>query len=140
MRNTTRIQLALLPALAVALLTVVGCRTGPPPPKTYAVKGKVVFKDGQPMTAGLIEFRSTADPSLMTNGEIQPNGTFKLTTHAGRDKLPGAIEGEHKVTIMPKMEGDQSHQPIVWPIAVRQTCRVKPDGSNDFTIVLDRPK
>jgi hypothetical protein len=135
-----RIRPSLLAALTVVLLTAPGCRTGPPSPQTYPVKGKVTFRDGKPMTAGLIEFRSTADPALMTNGQIQADGTFTLTTHFGRDKLPGAIEGEHKVSITPKVEGDQTHQSVVWPIAVPQTYKVKPDGSNDFTIVLDRPK
>jgi hypothetical protein len=82
--------------LTAALALVVGGGCGGPGTgvlKTYPAKGKVVLTDGQPLTAGMVEFRSTADASLTTTGEIRPDGTFSLNTLVGTKKVPGRRGG-----------------------------------------------
>ena len=64
--------------LTVVVLSLSGCRPTEKPPTTYKVTGKVVYSDDDsPMTSGLIEFRSTTDPTLTTKGMIQSDGTFE---------------------------------------------------------------
>ena len=88
----------LLPALAVLLLT--GCAEAGRP--AYAVEGKVVFPDGQPLTEGVVEFETVEDIKTRINarGEIQPDGTFRLTTYVDND---GAVAGEHRALVMPPL-------------------------------------
>src|SRR5262249_4640711 len=49
-------RLALIRLAAVTLVCVVGCDSGMP--KTYPVKGKVVFAGGKSVTDGRIQFQS----------------------------------------------------------------------------------
>ncbi len=91
------------PALVASLLsagllvsTVSGCgssaaSTGAP---TAPVRGKVTYK-GQPVTKGRIIFEPDGKGKEAT-GEIQPDGTFVLTTYKKDD---GAVLGNHRVSI-----------------------------------------
>jgi hypothetical protein len=135
-RRTARVCFRLLVVLALAA----GC--GPPAtlPKTYPVRGKVVYKDGQPMDGGLVEFHSTRDPLVRATAEIGPDGRFTLATPTERRPVPGAPDGDYSVTVLPRMEGDQAKQPMPDPINLARTYTVKPDDTNDLTITLDRPK
>lgn len=126
------------------LVAGVGCsenRTAPTPeaPK-YGVKGKVVYRDGSPMPGGVIEFRSTKDPTVTTLGQIQADGTFTLISISDKQNSSGALEGPHTVTITPKLAGDQTAQPILEPITLPRPYTVKAEDQNDFTITIDRPK
>ena len=68
---------------------------------TYAVKGKVVQKSGQPYTAGgAIQFKSTVDPARVSTGEIKPDGSFSISLVHENELLPGSIEGPHRVTVI----------------------------------------
>jgi hypothetical protein len=124
-------------ALAAQLVVGGGCG-GPDTgvPKTYPAKGKVVFPDGQPLTGGMVEFRSAADASLTTTGEIRPDGTFSLSTLVGTKKVPGAVAGEHRVTVLPPQGPDQAAQPVTLP----KPYTVRPGDDNDFTITIEKPR
>lgn len=64
------------------------------PVSTLPVKGKVTYK-GTPITSGQIRF----EPEGMgreAHGEIQPDGSFELTTYSSGD---GAVPGAHRVSI-----------------------------------------
>jgi hypothetical protein len=128
--------------LGLALLLGPGAGCHPPAthPKTYAAKGKVVYKDGRPMDGGFIEFRGISDAMLRANGDIQPDGSFTLLTPTERERLPGAQPGEYAVMIIPKQEGDQTQQTMLPPINVPGTYKIKPEENNDFTITVERPK
>ena len=97
---------------AIALSFIAGCSSGQP--MTYPVSGKVVFADGTPFTAGVVEFSSTDPASKGQNarGKIQPDGTFTLTTFREND---GAVAGEHRAIVVwsPPMEAfaDEKKQP-----------------------------
>ena len=124
-----------------AALVSTGCvRTNATMPKIYAVKGKVVYSDGTPMTSGFIEFQSTKNPSIRTNAEIKKDGTFTLETLADGKRLRGAPEGEHKVTITPMLTGDQTSQPDPKPIVLPKTYTINADDGNDLTITVEKPK
>ena len=120
-----------------ALAVCLGCRpAGPPPPKTYPVKGHVVFKDGQPATGAAVEFRPSDPSAPNAMGEVGPDGSFSLSCLVGNQKIPGAVAGTFEVTVIPPQGSDQSAQPVTLP----RTYTVNPDGSNDFTITIDRPR
>src|SRR5436190_24347107 len=96
--------------LFVIILLAPGCgKSDEGLPKTYAVHGKVVGKDGKPFGAGgAILFRPVADQEVQASGAIAEDGTFTLhsagRTSRGRStKLEGTIEGECKVQVEPPM-------------------------------------
>lgn len=81
---------------AVALIACEGCgqTSSATPLLTVPVKGKVSYK-GQPLTRGTILF----EPEGMGkdgHGEVQPDGTFVLTTYKPGD---GAVIGAHRVAV-----------------------------------------
>src|SRR5688572_23465553 len=82
-------------ALVVVLLS--GC--GPALPKTYPVTGKVVDPAGKPWAGGSIMFQLAADPRVVADGVIGPDGTFTLTTKMYGKAKEGAAEGEHSVMV-----------------------------------------
>jgi hypothetical protein len=76
-------------------------------PTTYPVTGKVVFTNKKPLTGGGIFFRSEKDPDVRAVGEIGTDGQFTLYTISGKTKLVGAVEGEHKLEVVPPMDDKQ---------------------------------
>lgn len=88
-------DLARLSALAgslVVLPLLTGCGSGNPP--TAPVTGTVTFQ-GKPLPAGTVIFTPTAGGPPAT-GEIQPDGTYTLTTFEDGD---GAVPGTHGVAV-----------------------------------------
>ena len=128
-----------LPALIGATIAVVlaaeGCRTSKVNvPVTHPVKGKVRFKEGGPLKGVTIQFEAMARSSLTIRGDIKKDGTFSLSTLlANGTTVPGAIEGTHKVIVIPPMTADQNLEPIK---VLTSTCTVKP-GENVFTIEIE---
>ena len=78
------------------LMVAVGCGKGKDP--TYPLKGRVFFSDGNPVPAGSISFRAIdRNPPISARGEIQPDGTFTVSTF---DRNDGAVAGRHQVAIV----------------------------------------
>jgi hypothetical protein len=122
--------------LALVLTLLTACGTGRPripPPPTYPVSGKVVSRSGQPITNGSIGFQSKNNIEWSANGEIQPDGSFSLTTLVDGQKVPGAAEGEHEVTYYPLMSEAQTEVPVTLPKPI--TVEAKQD--NQITITVD---
>jgi hypothetical protein len=114
--------------VAVIATALSGCgRAAEELPTTFPVTGTVVNKVGKPLNDGRIEFVSTIDPKTQAIGKLQPDGSFTLLTAIGKEVLPGAIEGPHKVTLLP---GSQTQEPIYFT----DTCTVK-SGQNHFKLV-----
>ncbi len=90
----------LVAAIVGLLLASVGCGSKQRP--TYEAGGKVVFKkDGKPLTAGYVEFESMdaeLKNRLNARARLRPDGTFRLGTYGEED---GAVEGPHRVLVMP---------------------------------------
>src|SRR5438552_17655549 len=84
-----------LTALALILAAAAGCGSS----NTSPVSGKVVFKDGTPLTGGLVLFRPVDEKlQVSSRGDIQPDGTFFLSTYKEGD---GAVPGKYQVAITP---------------------------------------
>ena len=71
-----------------------GCAEPLERPKTFPVAGKVTYK-GQPVPRGTITFQP--DQGQASVGEIQPDGTYRLTTFVPGD---GALPGHHRVLVI----------------------------------------
>jgi hypothetical protein len=78
---------------ALAMFTLVclaGCNRGP---KMTPVTGKVNY-NGRPLEFGVVMFQPPSGQPAQ--GEIQPDGTFSLSTYRWND---GVVLGKHKVRI-----------------------------------------
>jgi len=116
------------------LLAVVGCggTEAEPPPPTFVVTGKVIDRDGQPLTGGIIQFVSKRDGTLNMSSIIQPDGTFELTTIAGNENLAGAIEGPCQVMVTRPIVGGQPPEIII----LSKDYEIG-TSANEFEIKLD---
>jgi hypothetical protein len=86
-------QLLAVPAALVAL-ALTGCGD-----RQYPVHGTVALEDGTPVTRGLVVCeRFDGGPAVSAQGEIKPDGTFRLGTRKPGDGLP---PGRYKVLINP---------------------------------------
>src|SRR5579883_2428167 len=79
--------------LAAVVSLSPGC--GPSGPATYPATGKVIFRDGRPLPAGVIEFASV-DGGPSARARIEPDGRFTLAT----GDRPGAVAGRHRVAVV----------------------------------------
>jgi len=137
--------------LAVGLLVAVVPGCGPGHPKTYPVRGKVVFEDGAPLEGGFIGFESTPIDGTRINarGRVAEDGTFVLFTFAEGD---GAVAGKHRVLVRADRKGSDITQdegvlvpppPVIHPRFERyETSGLEftvTEGRNDFTVVVQRP-
>jgi hypothetical protein len=78
------------------LLPFAGCGSSSTPQgaTTLPVKGKITYR-GQPLTKGSIAFEPDG-AGKGAFGEIQPDGTFVMTTYKKDD---GAVIGTHRVKV-----------------------------------------
>ena len=94
--------------LAVVISTVTfvawGCGSGLKTPPMGKVEGKITYK-GNPIPKGTVTFfpvegkgNEAGQPAI---GEIQPNGSFELTTY---DTGDGAVLGQHKAIVVARSE------------------------------------
>ncbi len=126
--------------LSLPLLT--GCSTGLLP-----VKGKVSYEDGRPVTAGSVVVESVAEGNAKrnsANGNIQPDGSFQLTTLKSGDGVP---EGRYRVAVLsPPLSDDQvgrGEKPLVEAKYSQLDTsgleiEVKP-GSTEFSLTVTQP-
>jgi hypothetical protein len=112
---------------AIVLIAIAGC--GPGLPKTYPVKGKVVFKGGKPVRDGRIQFQSSADPQNRALGDLDRDGSFSLTTYVGAKKVSGAPAGTYNVVVELERPAALVALPTPYTVESRE---------NDFTIVIEK--
>lgn len=124
-------RLAVVNALLTGFLLASGC-SQQNRPTTYPVTGTVLWQDGQPVRGGMVEFRPSAVPNVTTLGQLQPDGSFSLHSIFGNQKVPGATEGEHQVTVFPPSSGHERTS-----FLLPQKYTVKADQENHFVIKLD---
>src|SRR3954465_12776818 len=78
-------------ALQLLMLVILaGCNRGP---KMVPVTGKVIY-NGRPLEFGVVMFQPPSGQPAQ--GQIQPDGTFNLSTYRLND---GAVVAKHKVRI-----------------------------------------
>jgi hypothetical protein len=128
-------------AALLSLIVAAGCGGS----GLYPVQGKVVFSDGTPLTAGTVVFGPVDKDALLSpRGEIQPDGTFKASTHKEGD---GAPEGKYRVLVAPPDDPDPD-RPRPLPFDRRFTSfdksgleyTVQPGKNEFFTITVEKPK
>ena len=120
--------------LALSLCLMAGCQpAGKKMPAMHPVEGKVVYKTGQPLNGGAVKFESQTDQSFTTTGEIQPDGSFSLSTFVEKERVKGVPPGEYRVTVVPPLGADHA----VNPISLAKPYKVEAK-QNQFTITLDK--
>src|SRR5262245_9998826 len=81
-------------AIALAPLAAAGCGR-----RMCPVEGKVAYKDGTPLTGGMVIFEPfEADLKTSSRGHVQKDGSFRLGTEGEAD---GAPEGKYRVLVVP---------------------------------------
>jgi hypothetical protein len=129
------------------LAVVPGCATKEEMPNTYTVKGKVVLKNGKPLRGGFITFTSVTSDEQRAYGDIKEDGTFKLDTvalasNARSERLPGAVEGDFKVTIRPAgtVDDGTGGPPIGGgrpAFTLKKTYKIEAKENNNITVVVE---
>lgn len=77
-------------AMLIAGVFSAGCNQTP---AVVPVSGKVLY-NGEPLPCGFVMFQP--EQGQAAQGEIQPDGTFQLSTYGPND---GAVPGHHKVSV-----------------------------------------
>jgi hypothetical protein len=135
-----RIPVPRLAGFALVGLALVGCGAPATVPKTYPVKGRVVYDSAHPVTAGLIEFRSESDPSLTCRSAIEADGSFTLRTLTESNQgLDGAVAGAHTVIVTPAPD-DPAKQGNVQSITLPDRVIVKEEANNFPDLKIKRPR
>ena len=126
----------------LSLILLVGCSKS-----TYPVNGRIVVQgqDGPPKELAdyLVSLQSVDQPVGAT-GVVQPDGTFRVSTHQPDD---GAIPGKHRVIIVPPagMGGDSPRPRTILDPKYEAfetsglEIEVKPQ-TNDVTLTVQRRK
>jgi hypothetical protein len=97
-----------LVAGALLLLGVTGCA------RYYPVHGTVTYPDGTPVTEGLVVFeRQDAGKAVTARGDIQPDGSYRLSTAKPGDGVP---PGKYRVLVAPKTDLNDVDRPHAPPI------------------------
>jgi hypothetical protein len=121
-------------ALGLALILSIGCnRTSL---DIAPVHGKVTV-DGKPLAKAKIRFapiaKGNTDPGKPAWGEIQTDGTYRLTTYKTGD---GAVVGEHWVTILNPDEELPAGVPDFSRLMVRNKALVATARDNEINFGL----
>lgn len=95
-RLRSRRWVSSLVVAAWAALAGCGKSDSLPSLKVYEVKGKVLLADGKPLDGGWIYFVPKGDLPLTPSAEIQPDGTFSISTGGSGE---GAPPGEYKIRV-----------------------------------------
>lgn len=130
----------LFPLLA---LFAVGCSSSyvpDAPPETIKVNGKVLSPSGSPLTGGRVVFKPKDPTKQEAAGDIQPNGTFSLTSFRKDD---GATPGDYVVVIEKVTYKTGSATPVNINIPTKYQSEKTSDllvtvkeGQNDYTVRL----
>jgi hypothetical protein len=130
----------LLVLVLLALPGTAGCGS-----RTYPVEGRVVFRDGKEATelaGGFVTFEAE-ESQVSAQGEIQPDGTFRMGTFKPGD---GAVPGRHKVLVMPRPADNPDRPPP--PVLHPRYQRLETSGlevtvepkKNQVTLTVERAR
>jgi len=136
--TTAMLKMALA---AITCATTAGCSDQLP---TYPVSGIVQFEAGKPVHVGTLELKSR-EHGIQARGEIQPDGSFQLSTYAAGD---GAVAGLHDCVVVQLViaEGLSPHRPSAIGVVDGRhanyatsgiVVEVSPDRNNVFTIEVE---
>jgi hypothetical protein len=121
------------------LLSAAGCA------RYYPVHGMVTYPDGTPVTEGLVVFEQQQEgaKAVSARGEIQPDGSYQLSTNKPGDGVPS---GKYRVLVAPKTDLNEVDKPRPAPFdssfmefkTSGLTFEVKPDAT-EFSIQVTKP-
>jgi hypothetical protein len=111
------------------------------------IKGKVMF-EGKPVTAGSVTFQLDVPEDQMyagrpSSGEVQPDGSFQLTTNSPND---GAPLGRHRVVYIAPFAEEGSDPKLLKAAKMYGNLEVPKDfiaevkGGGEEIIIELRPK
>lgn len=129
--------------IALVLITsIAGCAKETP---VYPVTGTVKLANGAPAVGCVVEFTSEADGTKGINatGEVQADGTFKLSSSIEGKLREGAVAGPHKVIVTPPSASSGGPPPLTIPTRYSSpdqsglAFEVKPGATNNYPITLD---
>ena len=99
----------------------------------YSAGGKVVYKDGKPVTGGRVIFEPITN-KVSALGYIQEDGSFRLSTNREND---GAPEGDYKVLVLPPPTPEEGKKTRLLIAAKYQSLDMTPFK---FTVTKDSAK
>ena len=125
-------------------LAVLACLVGCGQSKTAPVNGRVRLKDGSDVSVlkgYSLTFEAEGGKSSAV-GELDPDGTFKLSTFGAND---GAMPGKYRVAINPPNNPNPDKPPTTSKLPAKYanldssglTAEVKP-GQNNIELELDK--
>ncbi len=128
-------------AQALLIAVAVGCSDHL---QTYPVSGKVQFSSGGAVHVGTVELKSR-EHKVHARGQIQPDGSFSLTTYQEDD---GAIEGDHDCVVVQMVvaEAVDAHRPSTIGVVDRRfanystsglAVQIEPTQLNEIVLVVD---
>jgi hypothetical protein len=127
--------------LTVLLFGMAGCGGD-----RYPVSGRVLYKDGSPLTEGMVIGESSEGATkVMAQGAVQPDGSFRWGTVRPGD---GARPGKYHVVVVGRALGEaetaKGMLPAVDPMFSNPTTSgiqfdVK-ETDNEFTVTVTRPR
>lgn len=131
-RDAQRSRAVVEMVLVLLAVGMAGCgkKIVRPTVDTHPVTGKVTAQPGRLPPGSTIVFEPS-DAQLTARGIIGEDGSFTLKTVFHESKLVGAVEGEHRVTIVPALTPDGGGGGP--PIILKEHYTVKPED-NHFTI------
>lgn len=114
------------------LIATAGCGNGKKArlDATYPVHGKVVFRNGTPITAGVVCFQSQEDRGVSATGTIGPDGSFVLSSFIAGARAPGALPGKHRVIITPPLNPGSKK-------AAGQSVKFSPTTLEEYVVVKE---
>lgn len=112
--------------------------------RTYPVSGKVRFTTGGVVHVGTVELKSR-EHKVQARGQIQPDGSFTLTTYTNGD---GAVAGMHDCVVVQFVMAEEisGHKPSTVGVVDRRyasyatsglTVDVSPDKKNELTLDVE---
>jgi hypothetical protein len=126
------VKLTGIGVMAVCLLTVISCG-----PRTYPVKGKVVWKDGTVAKeiAGATVLFESDEAKVVARGNIREDGTFTLGTFA---EGGGVVPSKYRVAVVPDDEMFQIMDPRFKDLKASRLEVVVDSAKNDVVIQVEK--
>lgn len=101
--------------------------------------GKVTYEDGTPLTVGTVIFTT---PTFQADGEIQPDGSYRLGSLSPKDGLPAGMyqvfvsgackyEGIRQIPLVSNEFTSRKDTPL--------TCEVSRKGPGTFDFQVKKP-
>lgn len=101
-----------------------------------AASGQVVTAEGEPLSRGLIEFKSRENDRITVSSPIN-DGAFSLITLTASARSPGAPPGTYDVVIVPGDPGSQEASGTPpQPVKLPDVVTIPESGNPDLEFTL----